>query len=176
MMSETNILLKQPIVRGDDRHPALALSDIANPRGIRSMELHVFLQDAALPTRGEWQTAINEQGFCLTLNEALDVRHHTGLSTALYWGRRSGFEFSLCPAVDVALSCMEISARIGARDLSANFRWRGNALESVVVYIASAALARLANGIVYLPQKNRFSTGREAVAMARRLMEVTELS
>src|SRR5262249_46397877 len=114
-------------------------------------------------------------GFLLTLDEALDVRRNNGFSPAVCWGRKSGFDFGLCPANEIASSYLGVPQRIGTRDLSANFRWRGNILDSVIVYIASAVFAKMSDGILYHPQKKHFSTGYEAMAMARRLIEVTEL-
>lgn len=160
---------------GDAHQAAVALSGIPTVGKIVLMELHVFLWDAALPTREEWQAGITEYGFDLAINERLDVRHNTGFSPATFCGKKSGFEFDLCPTNDITSRHIGISERIGTRGLSANFRWGGNVLESVVVYVASAVLARLADGIVYYPQKNHFSTGHEAMSMARRLMAATEL-
>ncbi len=139
------------------------------------MELHVFLRDAALATREEWQAGITDQGFELTLDATLDVRHHTGFSPAVCWGKKSGFEFDLLPAIDIASSYNGVSERIGARNLAVSFHWRGNLQESIIVYIASAVLAKLADGILYYPQKNNFSTSYEALAVVRRLIEVAEL-
>ncbi len=140
------------------------------------MELHVFLRDAALPTREEWQAGITDQGFELTLDATLDVRRHTGFSPAVCWGKKSGFEFELRASIDVASRYNGVSERIGARNLAVSFQWRGNVLESLSVHIASAVFARLTDGILYLPQKAHFSTSNEALAMARRLIEVSELS
>ena len=174
-MSEQNVCLNQFSAGGDIRHAVLALSGFARPQNIMPMELHVFLQSAALPTRVEWQAGIIDHGFPLTLDKVLDIRHHTGFSPVVCWGKKSGFEFDLHPATQITSRYIGVSERIGARDLSANFRWRGNVLESVVVYTASAVLAGLTNGLLYSPQKNRFSTAREAIALARRLIAATEL-
>lgn len=174
-MSEPHLCLRLPIARADNPHPALALNGVANLQNVMPMELHVFLQGAALPTREEWQAGITDHGFLLTLDEALNVRGNTGFSPAISWGRKSGFEFGICPAPDLTSRYPVVSGRIGARDLSANFRWRGNVLESVIVYVASAVLAKLAHGLLYYPQRNHFSTGHEALSIARQLIEVTEL-
>jgi hypothetical protein len=140
-----------------------------------AMELHVFLRGAALPTREEWQAGITDHGFPLTLDAALDVRSQTGFSPAIFWGRKSGFEFGLGPAYAITSRYEGTLERIGARDLSANFRWRGNMLESVVVYLAAGVFTKLTHGILYHPQKNHFSTGQETMAIARQLIEVAEL-
>jgi hypothetical protein len=174
-MSDENVHLRLTSMRGDTPHPALALNGVSNLQTAMGMELHVFLRGAALPTREEWQAGITDHGFPLTLDEALDVRSHAGFSPALFWGRKSGFKFDLCPANAIVSRYPGARERIGARDLSANFLWRGNMLESVIVYLASAVFAKLTHGILYYPQRNHFSTGHETMAMARRLIEVTEL-
>ena len=128
-----------------------------------AMELRVFLRDAAVPDSERWQAGIVGEGFRLALDKTLDVRQNTG------------FEFNLLPAAAVASGYQGDPAPIDGYGVCANFRWTGNARESVIVYIASAVLAKLADGILYDPQKNSFSTGKEAVAMVRRLIEATEL-
>jgi hypothetical protein len=160
--------------QGDQRPWDVAFNGMAIPPTMMPMELHVFLRDAALPTREGWQAGITDQGFELTLDATLDVRHHAGFSPAVCWGKKSGFELDFRPAIDIASRYNGVSERIGARNLAVSFRWRGNFQESVIVYITSAVLARLADGILYYPQKNNYSTGYEALAVVRRLMEVTE--
>jgi hypothetical protein len=140
------------------------------------MEIHVLLQDSALPTREQWQTGIAEAGFNLTLDETLDVRQSTGYSPAVYEGVATGFEFDIFPATDITESYEGVAERIGERDVSANFRWGSSMRECVAAYIASAVLAKLADGILYDPQEDSFFTGDEALAAARRLIEtVTDL-
>jgi hypothetical protein len=174
-MSEQHLRLRSPIVREDNRHLTLGLIDVANTRNALPMGLHVFLRTAAMPDREEWQAGITDNGFPLTLDKALDVRKNTGFSPVVCWGSSSGFTFDLCPAVAIASRYQGASERIGNRDLSANFHWSGNALESVIVYAASAVLAKLASGLLYYPQRNQFSTGYEAISLARQLIEVAEL-
>jgi hypothetical protein len=153
----------------------LALNGVANPQNALPMGLHVFLQTTALPSREDWQAGITDHGFPLTLDEAMIVRSHGGFSPAIYSSRKSGFTFDLCTAQAIASRYPGAPERIGARDLSANFHWSGNVLESVIVYAASAVFAKLTSGILFYPQRNHFSTAFEAVSMARQLVEVTEL-
>ena len=174
-MSELYVCLSSPVGSEESRRATLAVNGVANPQKALPMELHVFLPCPALPTREAWQAGISDHGFLLTLDEALDVRSHTGFSRAVCWGRKSGFEFGLSPALDVASRYPGVPERIGVRDLSANFRWHGNVLESVIVYVASAVFAKMTDGILYYPQKNHFATGYETMAMARQLIEVMEL-
>jgi hypothetical protein len=174
-MSEQNSYVRHSGMRGEAHHPALALNGVPHLQNAMAMELHVFLRGAALPTREEWQAGITDHGFPLTLDETLDVRSHTGFSSVIFWGRKSGFEFGLSPANVIASQNEGTLKRIGARDLAANFRWRGNMLESVIVYLASAVFTKLTDGVLYYPQKNHFSTGQETMAMARQLIEVAEL-
>ena len=174
-MPEPYVPLNSPSAREENHHPSLAVNGVANLQNVLPMEVHVFLRNPALPTREEWQAGITDHGFLLTLDEALDVRSHTGFSRAVCWGRKSGFEFGLCPALAIASRYAGVPERIGTRDLSANFRWQGNVLESVIVYVASAVLAKMTDGVLYYPQRNHFATGYETMAMARRLIELTEL-
>jgi len=139
------------------------------------MALHVFLHDAAFPTREQWQSGIAEEGFRLVLDQTLDVRQNTGFRPAVYGGRKSGFEFDLLPATVATSVCEGDLARVNGHDLCANFRCGGNVRESISIHIASAVLAKLANGILYDPRADHFLTGTEAVARVRRMIEATEL-
>jgi hypothetical protein len=139
------------------------------------MALHVFLHDAALPTCEQWQSGIAEEGFRLVLDKTLDVRQNTGFSPAVYGGRKSGFEFDLLPVTGVTSVGKGDWARIDGHDVCANFQCGGNVRESISIYIASAVLAKLANGVLYDPKADHFLTGSEAVAVVRRLIEATEL-
>ena len=175
-MSGQDIHLRPLIVRGDHHSAALTFNGSAIVPNLTPMELHVFVRNAAVPTCEEWQAAISDHGFFLILDASWDVRNHAGFSQVICWGKKSGFEFDLHPAKDIASGYKDVPERIGARDLSASFRWHGNVLGSLSVYIASAVLARLTGGILYYPQKAQFSTAHEAMARARRLIAVTELS
>ena len=138
------------------------------------MELHVLLQDSALPSRDKWQAGINESGFKLVLDETLDLREQTGYSPSLYNGVQTGFEFDLSPAEDITSSYEALANQAGPGSISANFRWGGNMRELFAASIASAVLAKITSGIVYDPENDLCSTGDEALASARQLIETVK--
>src|SRR5436190_19044119 len=106
-----------------------------------SMELYAFLHDRKIPTTAQWQEAIREAGFDLTLLSSFRPREDTGFSPAVYRGSETGFEFDLWPAADVTDSYPEAARRIADRDMVANFRWGGDLTECAAAVIASAVLA-----------------------------------
>jgi hypothetical protein len=136
-----------------------------------SMELHVFLRDPRVPTSEQWQQAIRDAGFDLSLDSSLRVREDTGFSPAVYRGKETGFEFDLCPASDVTDAYPDVVPRIGEREMVANFRWGGDLTECAAAVIASAVLARLADGVFFDPQEGEVVSGDEAIELARRTVQ-----
>jgi len=136
-----------------------------------SMELHVLLRDSSVPTPSQWQNAIREAGFDLTLDATLSMRDWTGFLPAVYKGVKTGFEFDVSDASDITDTYPDVAEHVGDRDVSANFRWGGDLRECVAAVVASAALAELCDGVLYDPQEGAFHTGDEALETARQIVE-----
>ena len=136
-----------------------------------SMEMHVFLQQSKVPSVDQWQKALKDSGFGLTLDRRLSIQTNTGYSPAVYKGIKTGFEFHLSPASEITETYENVADNIGSRELSANFVWGGDLRECVAAVIASAILAAVADGVLYDPQEGLFFKGDEAIAMARQIIE-----
>jgi len=132
-----------------------------------SMELYVLLRDSSVPTSPQWENAIREAAFDLSLNATVSIRDWTGFLPAVYRGVKTGFEFDVSDASDITDTYPGVAEQIGDRDVSANFRWGGDLRECVAAVVASAALAKLCDGVLYDPQEGTFHTGDEALETAR---------
>jgi hypothetical protein len=133
-----------------------------------SVELHVILDGSRLPDVRRWQQSIIELGFDAQLDPALNVAGDSGFVPAVLKGSPSGFEFDLSPARDIADTYPELRTQIAARDRAANFRFGGDLSEMACAMVASAALAKLADGIWFDPQDSTTSyTVEEAVEQAK---------
>jgi hypothetical protein len=135
--------------------------------GIKSIELHVFLDDARVPERGAWQEEIDRLGFAARLDAGFDVRKDAGFVTVKCDGYATGFNFALSPAGNILSYYPHIAARVGSRDKCATFIWSGDIAEVYAVLSAAAALTKLADGIWFSPADGSVHDGDEAVEGAR---------
>jgi hypothetical protein len=118
-----------------------------------SMELHVLLSKSRLPDVKQWQAAIDALSFGVHLDPSLVVASNTGFVPAKFKGRDSGFEFDISPASDVSGAYPEFAKQFAGRDRAANFRWGDELAEMACALAASAALAKLADGVWFDPQE-----------------------
>jgi len=133
-----------------------------------SQELHIFIQNARVPSRDDWQQAIEQLGFPTVLEPSLDLRRDTGYRPTTYKGQSSGFEFYLKPAVGILSSYPHIASRVGSRETCATFRWGGDLKECAASLSAAAALTNLADGIYFYPDDDILYSAAEVVEATRR--------
>src|SRR5205823_49885 len=105
-----------------------------------SMELHIFMQDSRVPSREDWQRAIEQLGFPTVLDSSFDIRRDRRFIPATYQGEPTGFEFYLEPATDVLSGSPHITPKVGDRDKCVTFRWGSNETECAAALSAAAAL------------------------------------
>lgn len=129
-----------------------------------SMELHVLIAESRLPDRPQWQEEIDALGFDLKLDSSLlQLRESTGFLPCTLQRRKSGFEFCIWEATAISETNPELKEKFLGRDLSANFRWGGDLVEMACALIASAALAKLCDGVWFDPQEGVCLTSDEAI-------------
>ncbi len=133
-----------------------------------SIELHVLMSDSKVPNRDQWQHAISEAGFDLTLDATFQPQVNTGFVVTRYKGMRTGFEFDLFPASDILDTYQEMASRAGELDVSANFRFGGDTNELVAAVIAASVLAQITGGVLFDPQDGTMVEGEGALALANR--------
>lgn len=132
-----------------------------------ALELHIFVEGSRVPSRNDWQRAIEECGFQTLLDLSLDVRRAAGFTPATYKGQSTGFEFRLEPAADVVLSYGHVASHIGSRDMCATFRWGGNLAECAAAISAAAGLAKLTDGVYFYPDDDIIRNAEETLEATR---------
>lgn len=131
-----------------------------------SMELHVFLSRRRLPDVGQWQAAVDSLGFDMKLDRDTKVGTDTGFLPAVFKGRKSGFEFDVTPASNVADAYPDIADRLAGLDAAGNFRWGGDLDEMLCVLAAAAALVSFSGGVWFDPQEGECRDAAGAVKEA----------
>src|SRR5688572_321507 len=139
-----------------------------------SMELHVLLSKSRLPDVRRWQAAIDALGFDVKLDPTLDVNADAGFCPARFKGRESGFEFSIWPASEITETYAEFESELAGHDASANFRWGGDLNEMTCALVASAALAKLSDGVWFDPQEGACLDPAGAIEQAKSGVEAAE--
>lgn len=136
-----------------------------------SIELHVYLRDLDVPSREQWQHAINDAGFDLKLDELFSIRQHIGYVPAHLCGVESGFEFYL-DALDKSSVPESASMALVDYDHVAAFRIGSDLEELIAAMCTAAALTELADGLFHDPQTyGEYLNGAEAIELARRTAE-----
>jgi hypothetical protein len=129
-------------------------------------EQFAFVKSSSVPTRDQWQQAIDRAGFDLLLNPDLEPRENVGFVPCKLNGRESGVEMYF----DDSTEFMEaFKTFAGDRDCCISFRWGGSLQECACAMIASFALAVEFNAVVSYegepPYKNLADFRRDTEAM-----------
>jgi len=132
-----------------------------------SLELHVFIQDAEIPTRDSWQHAIEEAGFPTILEPTLDLRHDTGFRPPTYNDQATGYEIYLEVAAGLLEVYPDMAEQVGPRDMCVTFRWGGDLLEYAAAISSAAALTKLTDGIYFFPDDGIFRTAVNVIKETR---------
>lgn len=139
-----------------------------------AVELHVIMNEFRLPDVQQWQEAITALGFDVHLDPVEELRAHSGFLPATTRGRSSGFEFDVSSVREIFTSYPMLTSRMSGRDISVNFRFGSDVTEMASATAASAALARLSDGIWFDPQDTGTQhTIDDAIAQARSAFEET---
>ena len=139
-----------------------------------SMELHVLLSKSRLPNVRQWQAAIDALGFDVKLDPTLSLDADAGFCPAKFKGRDGGFEFSIWPASEIAETYPEFEAEFEGRDSSANFRWGGDLNGMACALVASAALAKVSDGVWFDPQEGACFDSAGAIEQAKSGVEAAD--
>jgi hypothetical protein len=108
-------------------------------------EQYAFLNKVDVPTRDQWQAAIEACGFDFQLNPELKPLEDSGFLPCTLSGAGAGFEIYY----DGSLELLEDFADIGqGRDFCISFRWGGSMTECASAMIASYALAKSFGAVV----------------------------
>ncbi len=100
-------------------------------------EQYAFLQRTAVPTRDQWQAAIESCGFDFQLDPELKPLEDSGFLPCKLAGADAGFEIYYDGSAELLNEFAEIA---GGRDYCISFRWGGSMAECASVMIASYAM------------------------------------
>jgi hypothetical protein len=132
-----------------------------------SMEVLVF-SDRRLRSMNEWQRAIDSEqlGIVLPSDDSIDELH--GYLPLHHYGKNTGFECHHYDAAEMIASFRGMNFGHPWTQCLC-FIWASDFDEGLAAYMASAAYAKAADGIVYDPQDDRIMSPREALDVARRM-------
>lgn len=108
-------------------------------------EQFAFLQSSNVPTRDQWQQAIDRAGFDLKLDVDLQPRSNVGFVPCKLKGMDSGVEMYFDDSAEFMDAFRQIASGC---DCAISFRWGGSMQECACAMIACFALAESFGAIV----------------------------
>jgi len=108
-------------------------------------EQYAFLMRAEVPSRQQWQDAIDECGFDFKIDPTLEPFEHCGFLPCELMGTEAGVEVYY----EVSSELREVFGEVARdKDCCISFRWGGSAVECASAMIASYALAKKFGAVV----------------------------
>ncbi|HUE72171.1 MAG TPA: hypothetical protein VMP01_14905 [Pirellulaceae bacterium] len=111
-------------------------------------EQFAFIERGKVPSRTQWQKAIDEAGFDLQLDEGLEPFGHSGFLPCKLFGADSGVETYYDAAMDVISDPNQLQELAGGRDFCISFRWGGDFRDAACAMILSYSLARSFSAVI----------------------------
>ena len=108
-------------------------------------EQYAFLKSSCVPTRDQWQQAIDCVGFDLKLDLKFEPRTNVGFVPCKLNGAESGVEMYFDDSTEFMGTFRAIAAE---RDCCISFRWASSIEEAACAMIASFALASEYDAVV----------------------------
>jgi hypothetical protein len=132
-----------------------------------SMELFVF-SDRRLSSMSEWQRSIDSDHLGILLPADASIDELRGYLPVHRYEKKTGFECHHYDAAEMMAFCQEVDfGRRWTKCLC--FIWGSDFDEGLAAYLAAAAYAKAADGIVYDPQDDLIMSPRDALDVARRM-------
>lgn len=130
-----------------------------------AMERHVFFH-GKLPNKALLARAMKDLGFPFSIVEARgSLERQSGFMPMKLKGEETGIEFDVFEGRS-AIDELEPGEVDTSFDRSANFRWGGDESEMLAALCASAALAKLTNGVVFDEEEGSLLSPDEAIEVA----------
>ena len=136
-----------------------------------SVDTFIFLNDDRLPSRDQWQAALDAENIKITLDEVDDLRDFSGYWPAKFDGHDSGFEWFYGPATE---TFGELPSGVGERDHAVNFVTHSDMRELACAMLVAGVLARLTDGKLLDEESDELVNGERALEIAREIAS-TEL-
>ena len=135
-----------------------------------SLETHAFLFRKNVPSVKEWQAVIVQLGFDLQIDPELKPFEDSRYVPCLLGQTDSGFEIYYESPDELISIYPNIKERIAPRDYTISFRFGHDMAECACVCIASAALAKSFDAVIYYPDDELFYTIEELISEAEHAM------
>jgi hypothetical protein len=128
-----------------------------------SIDVFVF-SDRRLMSISEWQRSIDSERFGILLSDGTSIEELHGYLPVHRSGIRTGFECTNCNAAEIMSLYKSIEfGRTWTQCL--RFTWSSDFEEGLAASMASAAYAKVANGIVFDPQDSIIMSSQEATSV-----------
>jgi hypothetical protein len=111
-------------------------------------EQYAFIHKNKVPSRAQWQEAVDAAGFDLQIYPELQAFEHSGFMPCKLLGKDSGVETYYSPAGEIFEDPAAIEELAVDRDYCISFRWGGSFREAACAMILSYALARVFGAVV----------------------------
>ena len=126
-----------------------------------SIEIHAFIKKANVPSREDWQKSIEESGYKMSLDEDLKAFESSGFVPCKLDDIESGFEINYETTETYIETYPTIKEKLTDQDYCITFRLGSSTDEYTCVLIASLALLRTKDAIIYDPADDMFYTQKQ---------------
>jgi hypothetical protein len=131
-----------------------------------SVDTFIFFRDDRLPSRDEWQAALDAENAHITLDHVDNLREFSGYWPAKFDGHDSGFEWFYGPVADMFGEQLEGA---GDRHHAIDLVTHSDMRELVCAMLAAGVLAKLIDGLFLDEESGLLVTGDRAIEIARQI-------
>lgn len=128
-----------------------------------SLEQYAFINKTKVPSREQWQEAIDRSGYRLILDPELKPFEDSGFVPCKLNEQESGFEIYYEEIGEYLHAFPHLREEIGKRNYTISFRWGADMAECACVLIASLALTNSFEAVIYYPDDDMIYNGQEII-------------
>lgn len=133
-----------------------------------SADLSIFIKSNELPSKEEWERAIESFGFSLKFSDEFNPVDLQGFLPCKFEGEDSGFEY-FCDQIEDTVFDVDSSPEIAGKDLCIGFSSSFEQKDLSSAVIAAATLAKITGGVVWIMEG--FDTESDPIEMAKQIVE-----
>lgn len=134
-------------------------------------EQYAFLNKSEVPSRDDWQKAIEENGFDFELDPDLKPFEDDGFLPCKLMKNEAGFEITYDGSPELLSDFEDLR---NGKDYCISFRWGGSMIECASVMIASYALAKKFGAIVTYEGEDPFEDFDAFLNETNEIIELAE--
>ncbi len=140
--------------------------------------LHVVLDEANLPSFGQWQDFLRRSGYDLTIRSSTDLRAHKGNMPVIFHGAPTEFQFDVTGLAQfVALARMpdSLTKQLGVGRISANFSYRDEHDRPAALVACSNSDKAEREGLLFDAALEHWSDADDAIDTVQDIFRPNEL-